>query len=195
MASMARRGVRLIVVALTSSALWFTLGPRRATADVRGCDCNLNDPESMQKRECSLCREAEQQPAGVEFFVLRDTNPRKPNRWLVLPRAHLAGAHPLHLLPKSERTRFWAFAIAEAKKRFGPEEWGVAYNGDKVRTQCHLHLHIGRFIPAAENSKFKLVRRIEDFPAPAEGGVLVHPVKGGYHVLTGEEIMETALVR
>jgi hypothetical protein len=108
--------------------------------------------------------------------------------------AGASGGRP-PLLPKSERTRFWAFAIAEAKKRFGPEEWGVAYNGDKVRTQCHLHLHIGRFIPAAENSKFKLVRRIEDFPAPAEGGVLVHPVKGGYHVLTGEEIMETALVR
>ncbi|MGD0580549.1 MAG: HIT domain-containing protein [Bryobacteraceae bacterium] len=149
----------------------------------------------MKKRECSLCREAEQQPAGVEFFVLRDTNPRKPNRWLVLPKAHLAGSHPLHALSKSERTRFWAFAIAEAKKHFGREEWGVAYNGDKVRTQCHLHLHVGRFIRAAENSKFKLVRRIEDFPAPAEGGVLIHPVKGGYHVLTGEEIMETALVR
>ena len=86
-------------------------------------------------------------------------------------------------------------AIAEAKKHFDDDEWGVAYNGDKVRTQCHLHLHVGRFIPAAESSKFKLVRRIEDIPVPAEGGVLIHPVKGGYHVLTGEEIMETALVR
>lgn len=195
MASMAQRGVRLIVSACTLLPLWLAMAPPRAAADVRGCDCNLNDPESMQKRECSLCREAEQQPAGVEFFVLRDANPRKPNRWLVLPKAHLAGSHPLHLLSKNDRTRLWTFAIAEAKKRFGPEQWGVAYNGDKVRTQCHLHVHIGRFIPAAENSKFKLVRRIEDFPAPAVGGVLIHPVRGGYHVLTGEDIMETALVR
>ncbi len=195
MACMTQRGFRRHVFLLTLFSVGLMLAPRRAAADVRGCDCVLSDPESMQKRECSLCREAEQQPAGVEFFVLRDANPHKPNRWLVLPKAHLPGAHPLHLMPQSERTRFWAFAIAEAKQRFGPDEWGVAYNGDKVRTQCHLHLHIGRFIPAAENSKFRLVRRIEDFPAPTEGGVLVHPVKGGYHVLTGEDIMETALVR
>ena len=195
MASMAQRGIRWIVSALTLLPLWLALAPPHAAADVRGCDCNLNDPESMQKRECSLCREADRQPAGVEFFVLRDANPRKPNRWLVLPKAHSPGPHRLQMLSKSDRTRFWTFAIAEAKKRFGAEQWGVAYNGDKVRTQCHLHVHIGRFIEAAENSKFKLVRRIEDFPAPAEGGVLIHPLRGGYHVLTGEDIMETALVR
>ena len=195
MASMAQRGFRSIVSAFTLLTLWLALAPPRAAADVRGCDCKLNDPESMQKRECSLCREADRQPAGVEFFVLRDANPRKPNRWLVLPKAHGAGSHSLHSLSKRDRTRLWAFAIAEAKKRFGPEDWGVAYNGAIVRTQCHLHVHIGRFIPAAENSKFKLVRRIEDFPAPAEGGVLIHPLRGGYRVLTGEDIMETALVR
>ncbi len=195
MASMARRGVRPIVSTVVLLTLWLAMAPPRAAGDVRGCECNLSDPESMKKRECSLCREAELQPAGVEFFVLRDANPRKPNRWLVMPKAHSPGPHPLHMLSRSGRTRLWTYAIAEAKKRFGNEEWGVAYNGDKVRTQCHLHVHIGRFIAAAENSKFKLVRRIEDFPTPAEGGVLIHPVRGGYHVLTGEDIMETALVR
>ena len=95
----------MIVSGFTLLALWLALAPSRAAADVRGCDCKLNDPESMQKRECSLCREAELQPAGVEFFVLRDANPRKPNRWLVLPKTHLAGSHPLHLLSKSDRTR------------------------------------------------------------------------------------------
>jgi len=195
MATMIRRVVRRIGLPFALVLLFGTVAQRRAAADARGCECNLSDPESMKKRECSLCREAEQQPAGVEFFVLRDTNPRKPNRWLVLPKAHTPGSHPLHMLPKAERTRLWAFAIAEAKKHFADDTWGVAYNGDKVRTQCHLHVHIGRFIPAAESSRFKLVRRIEDFPAPAEGGVLIRPVKGGYHVLTGEEIMETALVR
>jgi len=176
-------------------ALLLSIAPPRLGADVRGCDCNLNDPEAMTKRECSLCREADRHPAEVEFFVLRDNNPRKPNRWLVLPKAHTAGSHPLHLMPKEQRDRLWAFAIEEAKKHFTDNEWGIAYNGDKVRTQCHLHVHIGKFIPAAENPKFKVVRRLEQFPAPSEGGVLIHPVKNGFHVHTGEEIMETALVR
>lgn len=170
-------------------------GSSRMQADVRGCDCNLNDPESMKKRECGLCREAESQPAGVEFFAVRDINPRKPNRWVILPKAHMPGSHPLHMMPKPDRDRLWSFAIAEAKKHFADGEWGVAYNGDKVRTQCHLHVHAGKFIPAAENSRFKVVRRVDQFPAPSEGGILIHPVKNGFHVHTGEDIMETALVR
>ncbi|MDR3718014.1 MAG: hypothetical protein P4K98_04380 [Bryobacteraceae bacterium] len=169
--------------------------PPRLHADARGCDCNLNDPESMKKRECSLCKVAEAQPAGVEFFVIRDINPHKPNRWLILPKAHSPGSHPLHLMPKAERDRLWYFAIAEAKKHFAEGEWGVAYNGDKVRTQCHLHVHAGKFIPAAENTKFIVIHRIEEIPAPSEGGVLIHPVKNGFHVHTGEEGMETMLVR
>jgi len=192
---MATRALRLIFPTLSFLVFWTALNPPRVAADVRNCNCVVGDAESMSKRECSLCREAELQPAGAEFFVLRDANPRKPNRWLVLPRAHTPGSHPLHARPKEERTRLWKFAIAVAKEHFGENDWGVAYNGDRVRTQCHLHVHVGRFIPAAENSKFKFVRRIEDFPAPAEGGVLIHPVKGGYHVLTGDQIMETALVR
>ena len=175
--------------------LTIVFGPFKMAADVRGCNCVLNDPESMNKRECSLCREAEKQPADVEFFVVRDINPHKPNRWLVMPKAHTPGSHPLHLLPKAERDRLWKFAIAEAKKRFPGGDWGIAYNGDKVRTQCHLHLHIGKFIPAAENNRFRLVRSVEQFPAPSVGGVLIHPVKNGYHVFTGENAMETALVR
>ncbi len=176
-------------------ALTISLAPVRMAADVRGCNCVLTDPESMNKRECSLCREAENQPAGVEFFVVRDINPHKPNRWLVMPRAHTAGSHPLHLMPKAERDRLWKFAIAEARKHFPGGDWGIAYNGDKVRTQCHLHLHIGKFIPAAESTRFKLVHSVEQFPAPSVGGVLIHPVKNGYKVFTGENAMETALVR
>jgi diadenosine tetraphosphate (Ap4A) HIT family hydrolase len=195
MAEMLWKMVRPCVPAVALLTLLLSVAPSRLGADVRGCDCNLNDPESMKKRECSLCREAESQPAGVEFFVVRDINPRKPNRWLIMPKAHLPGSHPLHLMPKKDRNRLWSFAIAEAKKHFGEDDWGVAYNGDKVRTQCHLHVHAGKFIPAAENSKFKLVRRVEDFPAPSEGGILIHPVKNGFHVHTGEDIMETALVR
>jgi diadenosine tetraphosphate (Ap4A) HIT family hydrolase len=174
---------------------WIAFAPVPAAADARGCSCVVSDAESMKKRECALCREAEAQPRDVEFFVLHDTSPRKPNQWLVLPRAHGPGPHPLDQMTKDARTRMWKFAIAEARSRFGENGWGVAYNGEKIRTQCHLHLHVGRFITAAENSKFKQVRRPEDFPAPADGGIFIHPVKGGYHVHTGEDIMETSLVR
>lgn len=189
------KSFRAYLPAAALLTLLLACAPPRLGADVRGCDCKLDDPESMKKRECSLCREAEVQPAGVEFFVVRDINPRKPNRWLIMPKAHMPGSHPLHLMPKHDRDRLWSFAIAEAKKHFGEDEWGVAYNGDKVRTQCHMHVHAGKYIAAAENSSFKLVRRLEQFPAPSEGGILIHPVKSGFHVHTGEDIMETALVR
>lgn len=166
----------------------------RLAADVTNCACDVTRPETLKARECSLCVEAEKHPAGVEFFTLRDVNPRKPNRWLVLPHAHTPGPHALHLLPKQARTKFWSYAIEQAKDKFG-EEWGVAYNGQLMRTQCHLHVHIGRWIKASDTVKFKLVKRVEDFPAPADSGILVRPVKGGFLVLTGEQIMETALVR
>lgn len=166
----------------------------RLGADVSKCACDPSRPETMKARECALCVEADKHPADVEFFVLKDINPRKPGRWLVLPRAHTPGPHALHDLPKASRDRLWRFAIATAREKFG-DGWGIAYNGWKVRTQCHLHVHIGKFIRAAENSNFKFVRRIEDFPAPADAGLWIHPVPGGFHVHTGEQIMETALVR
>jgi diadenosine tetraphosphate (Ap4A) HIT family hydrolase len=148
----------------------------------------------MKARACSLCVEADKRSAGEEFFVLKDINPRKPARWLILPKGHGQEDHPMHHLTRAERVRLWKFAVDAAREKFG-QDWGLAYNGAKVRTQCHLHIHLGRFIRAAENSKFKLVRRMEDFPAPEEGGVFIHPVPGGFHVHTGENITETALVR
>lgn len=166
----------------------------RLWGDVSRCACDPSRPETLKARECGLCIEADKHTGDGEFFVLKDNNPRKPGRWLVLPRAHGSGPHAMHELKKAERDRLWRFAMATAKEKFG-EEWGLAYNGWKVRTQCHLHLHVGKFIRAAENSNFKVVRRVEDFPAPADGGVWIHQVKGGFHVHTGEQIMETALVR
>lgn len=174
--------------------LWALFAALPASADVSQCACDPSNPDSMKARNCSLSLEATKQPADIEFFVLKDINPRKPGRWLALPRRPGVGSHDLHLLPRDERTRLWKFAIAEAAKRF-PGTWGLAYNGSKVRTQCHLHIHIGKWVTAAHSSKFRLVRRIEDLPAPETGGVLFYPVKGGFMVLTGEEIMETALVR
>lgn len=148
----------------------------------------------MKARNCSLCAEAEKQPAEAEFFLLKDINPRKPNRWLALPRMHKPGTHELREYPKPVRDALWRFAVRSAREKFG-EEWGIAYNGAQVRTQCHMHLHIGRFVRAAETARFLFVRRVEDIPAPADGGLWVHPVAGGYHVHLGEQITETALVR
>jgi hypothetical protein len=112
----------------------------------------------------------------------------------VLPKAHAPGGHHLHEMPKEVRTQFWTFAIEQARLKFG-EEWAAAYNGPSVRTQCHGHLHIGRLIQAAKISNFKVVKRIEDFPAPSDSGVWIYPVPGGFRVHTGEQITETALVR
>lgn len=153
----------------------------------------------MKQRQCSLCNEAEKQPPGTAVFILKDISPRKPNRWLALPRAHGAGgAHHLHDMPPAERTALWNAAIAKAKELFGPTDWGLAYNGEEVRTQCHTHIHIGRFAPAAESARgFIVVQDASQIPAPPGKGIWVHPVAGGkqLHVHLGEQITETVLVR
>ena len=185
MAMMLRSPTCLLLLGLAAIPLF---------ADTSNCACDVTQPETLKARECSLCNEAEKHPSSAEFFVLKDVNPRKPNRWLALVQAHSPGPHALHLLPKDARTRLWRYAIEQAAQRFG-ENWGLAYNGQIVRTQCHLHIHIGRWIEAADTDKFQLVRRVEDFPAPSDSGLFIRPVKGGFMVLTGEQIVETALVR
>lgn len=185
MAVMGRSLTVLLLLGLAATPL---------AADVTKCACDVSRPETLKARECSLCVEAEKHPAGVEFFVVKDVNPRKPNRWLAMPREHTPGPHALHLMPKEFRTRYWRYAIEQATERFG-ENWGLAYNGHTVRTQCHMHIHVGRWIPAAGSDQFKFVKRVEDIPSPSDSGIFVRPVRGGFLVLTGQQIMETALVR
>lgn len=157
------------------------------------CECDPARPESMQLRQCSLCQEAEKH-SGAEVFFLKDISPRKPNRWLALPRRHDSGQHHLHEMPKSERTRLWREAIAKARHLWG-EEWGLAYNGSKVRTQCHAHIHIGKLLKYVETDRFVVVSRPEEFPAPPFEGVWVHPAGSKYHVHLGEQTTETVLLR
>lgn len=161
------------------------------------CACDPQKPETMKARECSLCAEAEKQPVGTRVFFLKDINPRKPNRWLALPRQHGSGAHHLHDLTAAQRTELWTAAIQRARELFGDTGWGLAYNGEKVRTQCHTHLHIGRFVPVAEQAKgYIVVSKPSEIPAPPGVGIWVHPVGGGkLHVHFGEQITETVLVR
>jgi hypothetical protein len=65
-----------------------------------------------------------------------------------------------------------------------------------VRTQCHMHLHIGKLNAGADESGGRLVSSPEQFPIPEPGlGLWMHPVTGGYHVHTDREIAEPMLMR
>jgi diadenosine tetraphosphate (Ap4A) HIT family hydrolase len=160
------------------------------------CACDPAIAGTMQARQCSLCREAEKHPAEDGIFFLKDINPRKPNRWLALPKEHGTGMDHLHDLSPKLRTALWTAAITKAKEMWGPDDWGVAYNGEKVRTQCHTHLHIGKLLKGVEYGRFIVISRPSQIPAPEGEGVWVHPAgKGRMHVHLGEQTTETTLLR
>jgi diadenosine tetraphosphate (Ap4A) HIT family hydrolase len=160
--------------------------------DLVTCGCDVSQPETLQARQCSLCREAEKQPETATVFLLKDANPTKPNRWLALPRGH---DRPIDTLPPELRAQLWSAAVAKAKSLFG-DEWAVAYNSPTVQTQCHVHVHIGKLIPGVETDQFIAVTKIEDIPIPAKGeGIWIHPQGNLFHVHTGEQITETVLLR
>ena len=161
-------------------------------ADMVTCTCDVSRPETLAARQCSLCREAEKQPADVKVFFLKDANPSKPNRWLALPRSH---ERSIDLLSSEQRAYLLAAAIAKAKELFG-DEWAIAYNAPSVQTQCHVHLHIGKLIPGVETGQFITATKIEDIPAPPPGeGFWIHPQGNLFHVHSGEKITETVLER
>ena len=164
-------------------------------ADVRTCQCDATRPETLEARECSLCKEAEKQPADVTFFAVRDTNPNKPNRWIMLPRFH--GSKPQQLLEMTpeQRTGYWTAAIAKAQEVWG-DQWGVALNSTERRTQCHIHLHIGKLLPDAENDHFVVVDKPADIPVPRDGeGLWIHPAGGRLHAHIEEPAGELKLQR
>lgn len=158
------------------------------------CDCDPAKPEMWEARQCSLCREAEKQPEDVGIFLLKDNNPRKPNRWLALPRRHAPGKHHLSELTAEERTALWTAAIKKAKELWG-DEWGVAYNGDQVRTQCHTHIHIGKLLRGVEEGKFLVISKPSQIPVPENTGLWIHPEGTKMHVHINEQICETVLLR
>lgn len=166
-----------------------------AFGDVTQCACNLASPESMSSKECSLCREAESHPTETAIFFLKDINPRKPNRWLALPRSHGKAQHALAEMPRAERVALWTAAIEKAKLLWG-NEWGLAINGDQSRTQCHAHIHIGKLLEGTETGQFVVVKGPAEIPAPPDGGGLwVHPDGDKLHVHLGEQITEFVLLR
>lgn len=178
------REVRLLPILFFLSSL--------TLADVRNCVCDIADPQSMAKRECGLCREAEKQQQDIQVFFVQDINPNKPHRWLALPRAH---AHSLDALTADQRAALWSGAIEKARSLWG-DQWAVAANADSRRSQCHVHVHIGKLLDGSENSDFIVVSTPAEIPVPKEaGGIWIHPVDGKLHVHLGEEAPETLLMR
>jgi len=178
------RDVRFLPALLLLSAI--------ALGDVRNCTCDPGSAESMAKRECGLCREAEKEPQDTPVFFLKDINPNKPHRWLALPRVHV---HALADLPPAQRLALWTAAIAKAQETWG-DQWGLAFNADVRRTQCHLHIHIGKLLQDVETKDFVLVDSPADIPVPHDGGgIWIHPAGGKLHVHLGEDAPETLLMR
>lgn len=166
-------------------------------ADVRQCACDPAKPETLRARECSLCVEAGKHTGPGEIFFLKDANPRKANRWLALPRVHGPSGHPLHALPRDLQTTLWTEAIAKAKELWGADGWGIAYNSELNRTQCHGHVHIGKLLKGLAPGKYYDAAGPAAIKIPADGsGVWIHPVTGGkLRVHYGEGITETVLLR
>jgi hypothetical protein len=164
-------------------------------ADVTGCACDVAKPETLEARECALCREAEKQPLDPPVFFLKDTNPRKPNRLLVLPRFHGKGQDALADMTPQQRLLLWGAAIEKAKSLWG-DEWGLAVNGEMARTQCHAHIHIGKLLRGIETARFVEVAGPAQIPVPEGGtGLWVHPEGSKLHVHLAEQITETVLLR
>jgi len=188
-----RRWSNLFILTAAYAALSLSATPARA--DVSNCACDPANAESMKLRECSLCGEAEKHPEEQGIFLLKDISPRKPNRWLALPRRHHKGPHALQELPRQEQIALFKAAIAKGRELFG-EEWGFAYNSWRVRTQCHAHVHIGKLLKGLAPGKFIDVARIEDIPIPKDDtGFWVHAAGNKFRVHYGEDITETTLLR
>jgi hypothetical protein len=166
-----------------------------AWGEIAGCDCDPARPETLAARQCSLTREALAQPAAPPVFFLKDINPTKPNRWLALPRAVRKDLHGLADMSPEERLQLWTEAIRKARELWGGE-WGLAINGDETRTQCQPHLHVGKFLRAAESGNFVVLDGPEKIPVPRDGsGLWIHEKEGKLHVHMGEHLTETVLLR
>ena len=96
---------------------------------------------------------------------------------------------------RASGTAYWTAAIAKARELWG-DGWGLAVNSLERRTQCHMHIHIGKLAAGAEDSRFVVVAAPADIPLPRQDdGLLVHPVSGGLHVHYGNDSPELLLER
>jgi diadenosine tetraphosphate (Ap4A) HIT family hydrolase len=178
---------------LAAIMLFLALPPTRASVPV--CTCDVSKPATLAVSQCGLCRIAEAQPAEPQFFIIKDGDPQKPNRWLALPRFHSPGLQHLSDMTPAQRTAYWSTAIAKAQALWG-DQWGLAFNGDDNRTQCHAHIHIGKLLDGAEKTNFVVVDGPAQVPVPTGGhGILVHPVGGKLHAHVNLDAPELLLMR
>lgn len=162
-------------------------------ADVRGCQCDLGRSETMQTRECGLCLVAEHQPLDPPFFTIHDASPNKPDRWLALPRFHGENPQQLAAMNPDQRTAYWNVAIAKAHEVWD-DGWGIAVNSLERRSQCHMHIHIGKLKDGSEDDHFVTVDDSTGIPLPRDGeGLWVHPVSGKLHAHWGDPAPELKL--
>jgi diadenosine tetraphosphate (Ap4A) HIT family hydrolase len=146
------------------------------------CLCDHATHAAYDQRNCGLCGEVDKAPTNVEVVFVKDNDPKKPNRWLALPRQHAPeNFQLLSDVSPAQRTELWRQAIARAQKDWG-DHWGLAVNGSRGRGQCHLHIHIGRLIEAVEWGEATTVDGPEQIPDPGLLGVWVHPLNGKLHV-------------
>jgi hypothetical protein len=154
-------------------------------ADMTACVCDFSKPGGAAKIECALSMIARNQPTWEAAFLLKDNSPAKPHQWLALPKGEYGGGSPLSLMKDSERLALWSVAAQKAKDLFG-DDWALAMNGAD-RSQCHLHIHIGKMKPGSEKGGGIVVDDLSQIPAPSNGnGVWVHPEGGKLHVHTDE---------
>lgn len=183
------RGGRIAQVVLL---VFFGLVPL-VPMPVVDCPCDHARPGSMESRVCSLCGTAER--ATDELYFLKDINPHKPNRYLALPKAHVAGYQSTADLNPQLRAELWRRAAARGEELY-PGRWGLAQNSHFFRTQCHAHLHIGPLSPEVEDIDGTLVGRVEDIPnVGPEQGIWLHPKQGGICVHLDRDLAEIVLVR
>jgi diadenosine tetraphosphate (Ap4A) HIT family hydrolase len=136
---------------------------------------------------------AERQPLEPAFFTIRDASPNKPDRWLALPRFHGQSPQELSAMTAEQRTRYWTVAIAKANQVWG-DAWGIAVNSLERRSQCHMHMHIGKLKSGAEDGQFVVVSGPGEIPLPRPNdGIWIHPVLGKFHAHWGDSGPELKL--
>ena len=164
-------------------------------ADIRGCVCDAARPETMEARECSLSRTALAQPPEPQFFIVKDVSPNKPNRWLAVPRFQKPGPQDLAGMTPAQRTAYWTLALARARELWG-DKAAVAVNSAGRRSQCQMHIHIGKLMEGSENEHFMVVDGPADIPLSRDDdGIWVHPAGGKLHVHWGDTAPELLLER
>jgi len=95
----------------------------------------------------------------------------------------------------AQRLALWTAAIKKAQETWG-DQWALAANADSRRSQCHVHVHIGKLLEGVETQDFIVVDGPADIPIPHDaGGIWIHPVGGKLHVHLNEEAPETLLMR